>query len=120
MAADDVEQISTPAPSYHSNSLLSSSSSFDADLDKAILEHLTPLPPYIRDGTYAPPNTPAPTEKEDDVVGVIESERVETPREREEREEREREAPWFTIQCTILVMIICVALVVGLCVFALY
>ena len=73
MAAEDVEHISTPALSYHSNFLSPSLSSFNADLEQALLEHLKPLPAYTRDGTCAPPNTPE--EKKDDVVVIVESKR---------------------------------------------
>lgn len=130
MAAEDIPTVSTPAPSYHSSpSSRSSSSSFHVDLEKAILEHLTPLPSYNQDGikdvAIHPPNTPCPIdEKKNDVVVDIKrlekSARLETPRQREEREGREYEDSWFTISCTILALIICVALVVGPCAFALY
>ena len=117
MAAEDVEQIATLAPSYHSNLLSFSLSSFNADLEQALLEHLTPLRAYTRDGTYAPPNTPE--EKKDDVVVIVESKKVETQRQTEDREERDHEDPWFTTRCIILALISCVALAVWPCAFAL-
>ena len=64
-------------------------------------------------------------EKEDGVVfdvGSLEKKaRLETPERRRKRDrDEEGEDPGFTIPCTILAFMICIALLAGLCIFALY